>query len=163
MYIFIHCSVAVYVYISIQQQWTVCQFGIFFNYILIENENGFFFRHSELNGLKGDILSCCIYLQIWAADDIFSRFKFLVDYIPGCQGLSWSTVVMDFQIIVEVLCQSFFECQNQFSRTLLTLNTLGSNIEGFLCMPYKMCWCVSRNWLCGSYANRSYRRNRHTK
>jgi hypothetical protein len=20
----------------------------------------------------------------------------------------------------------------------------------FLCMPYKLCWCVSRNWLCDS-------------
>jgi hypothetical protein len=28
---------------------------------------------------------------------------------------------MDFQIIVEALCQSFFECQNQFSRALPTL------------------------------------------
>jgi hypothetical protein len=20
----------------------------------------------------------------------------------------------------------------------------------FLCMPYKLCWCISRNWLCDS-------------
>jgi hypothetical protein len=54
---------------------------------------------------------------------------------------------MDFQIIVETLCQSFFESQNQFSRAL---PTLCSNAEGYLRMPYKLCWCVLRNWLCGS-------------
>jgi hypothetical protein len=68
-------------------------------------------------------------------------------YVPGYQKLSWSKVVMDFQIIVEALCQSFFECQNQFSRAPLTLR---SNAEGFLSMPYKLCWCVLRNWLCDS-------------
>jgi hypothetical protein len=41
---------------------------------------------------------------------------------------------MDFQIIVEALYQSFFECQNQFSRAILTLY---SNAEEFLCMSYK--------------------------
>jgi hypothetical protein len=50
-------------------------------------------------------------------------------FLPGYQKLSWSKVVMDFQIIVEALCQSFFECHNKFSRAL---RTLCSNAEGFL-------------------------------
>jgi hypothetical protein len=55
---------------------------------------------------------------------------------------------MDFQIIVEALSQSFFECQNRFSRGF---STLCSNTEGFLCMPYKLCWFVS---LCGSVTHK---------
>jgi hypothetical protein len=43
---------------------------------------------------------------------------------------------MDFQIIVEALCQSFFECQNQFSRAPLTLR---SNAEGFLSLCLTNC------------------------
>jgi hypothetical protein len=88
-------------------------------------------------------------------------FRITLYILPGYQKVSWSKVVMDN-------CRSI--CVNHFlnvkiCQTVLFFPTLCSNDEGFLCMPYKLCWCVLQNWLCDikKVLVRSYRRNHHMK
>jgi hypothetical protein len=61
---------------------------------------------------------------------------------------------MDFQIIVEVkscICVNHF-LNVKICQTAQNIEHFpSSNAERFLCIPYKLCWRVLRNWL---YAGR---------
>jgi hypothetical protein len=68
--------------------------------------------------------------------------------VPGYQKLYWSKVVMDLCRSISV--NHFLNVKICQTVLFLFFSTLSSNAEGFLCIPYKLCWCVLRNWLCDS-------------